>query len=233
MVALEGLVLLQQADMPEHFLWILTLLEAHDIIGRIHGALDEVASAVSPAAFHLEEMPPKEVVGEDLDLETSPRFRRHPKLGRDGVFAPLAWRRHRARARALRMRGVVGFELPCRQRGVLCHSRIPIWMLRHANVLPPHNGLPTGTAVSFSDVMASRPCLGLLLLVHCAALSTSNLQRTQCTTSIVAALFVCRQLARQPTTDDSKGCTREGGRPKNHHKRGESVLDSSAFCIKS
>ena len=38
-------------------------------------------------------------------------------------------------------RGVVRFELPLRQRGVLCHPRIPIRMLRHADILAPHDGL--------------------------------------------------------------------------------------------
>ena len=94
---LEGLVL-QQPDGFQHTLWILTLLEAHDlrecslcpaprdIIGRLATVSDQMACTITTASFHLdkesatqreenclEEVPPKQVVGEGLDLNWDTR----------------------------------------------------------------------------------------------------------------------------------------------------------------
>ena len=63
---------LQESCRAQHPLGILTLLESHDIIGGLTGASDQMSGTAAPAALHLEQMPPEEVVGQHLDPATSP-----------------------------------------------------------------------------------------------------------------------------------------------------------------
>lgn len=68
------------------------------------------------------------------------------------------------------MCGVPGGKLEGAQRRVLGHIWIPVGVLGQANIFDPHDGFPTGTTLTFFDIMAA------LFLLH---LLTSQLQGIQ------------------------------------------------------
>ena len=65
-VSLEDFILPKKPRRPQHSLGIFALLEAHDVVGRLRRAADQMSGTAAAAPLHLEEMPPKEVVGQDL-----------------------------------------------------------------------------------------------------------------------------------------------------------------------
>ena len=89
---------------------------------------------------------------------------RAPQGGRLSIATPGAWRWHIARPGALGMCGVPGDKLKCRQWRVFGHPRIPVGMIGHARILGPHDGFPTRTTFTFSDIVAALFLLHLLSL---------------------------------------------------------------------
>ena len=77
-----------------------------------------------------------------------------------------------ARLPASEARSVVRLELPLGERGILCHARIPVRMLRHAHVLAPHDGLRSINKARTRCSGARPASLATLLLAGPSSLPT-------------------------------------------------------------
>mmetsp|Transcript_82674 Transcript_82674/g.229408 ORF Transcript_82674/g.229408 Transcript_82674/m.229408 type:complete len:427 (-) Transcript_82674:1267-2547(-) len=77
-LAPEGVVPVCNAGLVQHVLRIFALLEAHDVEGGGHGALDEPEGLAPQALSHVDQVPPVEVVRQHLDLK---RRARHVSRG--------------------------------------------------------------------------------------------------------------------------------------------------------
>mmetsp|Transcript_22062 Transcript_22062/g.66284 ORF Transcript_22062/g.66284 Transcript_22062/m.66284 type:complete len:484 (+) Transcript_22062:246-1697(+) len=157
-VALEGLVVVQQTHWTQQGFRVFALLETHDVKGLwLHVRLDEPPGAVAPTMLDLEQMPPEEVVGQHLDLNGRPLGGRLPDGRRRLLLAPKRLGRNAAGPRALRVRGVVGLELQLSYGAVGIQAGIPVGVLHEASVDDPLNGAPAWTSVALRHVVATFP----------------------------------------------------------------------------
>mmetsp|Transcript_72036 Transcript_72036/g.187486 ORF Transcript_72036/g.187486 Transcript_72036/m.187486 type:complete len:221 (-) Transcript_72036:229-891(-) len=96
-LALESLVVIKQANRFKHPFQVFALLEAHDVEGlRFCVVLDQMSSTVSISTLSGEQIPPEEVVGQDLDLRRPCPRRGCPKRGRRGPLEAPGLRLHDA-----------------------------------------------------------------------------------------------------------------------------------------
>mmetsp|Transcript_67757 Transcript_67757/g.146107 ORF Transcript_67757/g.146107 Transcript_67757/m.146107 type:complete len:426 (+) Transcript_67757:587-1864(+) len=151
-------VVFQEAHRLEHLLQVLALLEAHDVErDLVAGVPDEPPGAVAGAALLAEEVPPEEVVGEDLDLHGRPGRRGPERRGRRrvaaegrGVDVGSAGPGARAVGRAVDLR------LPVRDRGGLgVEARVPVRVLLEADVPGPADLVPAPAPVRRHQVVAA------------------------------------------------------------------------------